>query len=372
MNYRTITLGLLTVITPLLHGTQEYATSAECCCTAINDANNQCQPPLILTEQAEKLMQALDEAHRCMLEHPDHSKLFGTLQKLIKLMQQRDGFATGKPLKPGAINLLVKHGARGLGKYLTIFGGYLDAASAKIVSSILTNLQHALAHAERYIKTKSDVDKALVGLHLGNIVQELAQLIDIEASGKPHLEIMQQLNRTIPLMIEELRQGIEDNPIKPVVTTQILTAPCAQFLTPEALKLANILYAYGQNELVDAFQAMDDSTSDYQACAFALEVLPTIAYQLGSYLTHAQGEIVVQLLQDIHNISLQVELCIAHDDLQAKQLAFANCGKLIQDAAMHFQLPTLPAAFLTILKACNLELPVIVKQFNNGVARAKR
>lgn len=375
MYYNTLTLVLLTALTPFLHGINVApcnGTAPECVCFVETDpAYNQCKPPLILTEQAEMLMNALDQASACVMTHPDHSKLFGTFQKLIKLMQQRDGF-TGKPLKPGAINLLIKHAARGLGKYLTIFGSYLDAPSAKVVSTLLTNVQHALAHAERYVITKNNEEKALVGQHLGNIAQELARLIDIEASGKPHLEMIQQINRTIPLMIAELRQGIEDTPIKPTVTTQILTAPLAQFLMPEAINLANALYACGQHEWLDAFEEMDETLSDSEAFTFALELLPTIAYQLGTYLTHAQGDIFVQLLQDIHNISTQIEFCIANNDPQAKQLAFANCSKLIQDACMYFKLPVLPVVVLTMLKACNLELPVIVKQFNNGVARAKR
>lgn len=378
--YRNILpLALLIAFTTALHGMYP----APCCvtdpvytCNTQTEADyptyNQCQPLLILTAQAEILLDALEDARINVLEHPDHGKLFGTLQKLINLMQQRDGF-TGKPLKPGAINLLVKHAARGLGKYLTIFGSYLDAASAEIIAALLINLQHALAHTENYIKTKSDADKALIALYIGNIAQEIAQLIDVEASGKPYLEILQQINRTIPLMIEELRQGIADNPIKPVICPIIENQHVTACITPEALNLVNTLCTFGQNEWLDIVdEAFDGTTSDSESLVLFLELLPTVAYQIGSYLTDEQGTMLIQLLQDLHNISIQAELCIANASPLAKQLMFANCGKLIQDTCMHFKLPTFPVAVLSILKACNLELPIIVKQFNNGVARAKR
>lgn len=375
MYYNAIALVLLTAITPAVNSMYIAPVNIQ-----YDDMADTL--PIVLKPQAKTLMYALRNTNIQVIQHPEHGKLFGTFEKLIKLMQRREGFTTGKPLKPGAINLLAKHAARGLGKYLTVLGSHLDAPTATVVTALLTNLQQAFVHLESFIKTNSDADKTLISKHIGAIAQELVQLIDVEASGKPYLEILRQINRALPLIIEELRQGIADNRIKPTITTQIVPAPIAQYLMPEALNLANALHAYSQNEWLDiagelnlAYSIcteLDETISGSKAIAFLLELLPTVAYQVGTYLTEEQGNIFIQLLQDIYNIGTQTELCIANGNSLAKQLMFSNCSKLIQDACMHFRLPALPVAALPLLKACNLELPVLVKQFNNGVARAKR
>jgi hypothetical protein len=346
---------------PYIHGDDQPAQCGTYDCADYCQDDHRVE--LIWKPEAETLFDAIIEANEQVLDHPEHGKIFGTLKKLVALMKERNLTPT-KPIKPGAIDLLVKHAGRGVGKYATVFGSYLDATSAARINTMLTHISQALAHTQKFIKTKSDADKAIIAKHIGAIAQELIQFIDIEATGKPHLEVIHQINQTIPLIIEELRQGIEDNPIKKAITPLI---DAHGLLTPQAIDFINAVCTYMQNEWEDL---EDELEADIDP--LIIELLPTIAYQIGKYLTPEQGAIVIQLLYDVYNISMQAEVCIANNDPLAQQLMLANCGKLIQDVCMQFQLPKLTNEMITILKACNQELPVIIKQFNNGVARAQR